>query len=708
MLQSLLQWLPSVQPRHGEATWSGVARDRTTWHATAKLSQGRVLAVLESPKLGRAIIDDRSVRWLLPNGTVLERTLPQAFVFPALVSDASSLLDAWKAALGPLAAKSAALYEFDASVTILVIPGLSVFGIATPPLDLGAVKLPRMTGDISLRNIAIDLAGGHVGFVMRVHGVDCEGEFELASNDLLVSVEDPGLWLTLDAVIPFHDGTTRLQIDHAEVRARKHRIALKGPRQLDVAGAAAALSIEGLALTQRKGAAAEVLSGGVRLKARGANGALAPVTFVPIEARRAEFAVQRIELAVIRSANADWSGRLMLDGAQLSLIDPRITGLEGSFDVAFDPANPPQLVAKQFGLALPELAHVDGHLGVRVDLTSANLDLAGLRLVLPSGGALKCDMSVNGGDQRIGIAAKADKAILKGTSDINLFNLAVARYEELPGVAWDVADGVLARRAVNELSLIVELPQSRIIPGEEHGIPLLAGDQIIALLEFAIKEASKGSGFAGEIVKFLKEILRIARNVDDVLGWLGRLGGIFGIGIEGVDLVIRPKDIKISLDPGHTDDRTLGFRVESGLEWIALDVTYSYPDPKWDDWGNRSTDRERIARIDLGLDFPDLVVKVDFIYDAQAKRFRLEGISVHLEHTDNTLISQIEEAAQKIVQAYFGVSTFVGGIVDALNVSMPDGLPPDWDVSTLRIERTDGAVEGLRITLRAFENSFNP
>lgn len=709
MLQSFMQWLPSLQPREGEASWSGLGANNLPWRAKYAIRGGSVRATLEHPSLGVAIVEGKDFLWTSRDGKVLVARLHETFPFTALSAQASVLLDNWKAIFRSATKSAAILDDFDGSVTVLVIPGLSVFGARTPALEFEGISLPPMTGDISLRNIALDLMGGHVALCLRMHGVDCVGNFSLRANDLLIEAKDPSLWMAVDAVIPMHDATTRIQIDRMELRAANHKVTLSGPSRVFVSGSHGALSVDGLALLARKGSAPDILSGRVRFECIGATGSLVPAHVGPITADEASLTSGKVEINARRGAGKDWQGMVLLDHTRITLINPSVTDLPGTFAMAFDPARPPILTAMQFGLSLPALEQVQGHAGVRLELRDADINLAGLRLLLPQGGELKCDASVVAGDLRVGMSAKAETAVLRaGGKDINLYKLALARFEENISAAWGIKDAVLERRAINELSLIVELPQTETLMLDQVRVPLFAGDLLIALLELSIN-LGDDSDDVKDIVKVLKEILKIARNFDDVMSWLGGFGSILGIRIESIDLVLKPSDVRISLDPSHTNDRTLGFRVETGLDWVALDVSYSYPDPKWDDWGNRSTSRERIARVDLNLAFPDLIVKVDFAYDSLAKKFRLENIGVHLEYTDISGLNQVGEAIQKIIQGYFGVSTYTEAIIKALNVNVPDSLPVEWDVSALRIEKTDvGGIKGLRITLRALENVFNP
>jgi hypothetical protein len=159
--------------------------------------------------------------------------------------------------------------------------------------------------------------------------------------------------------------------------------------------------------------------------------------------------------------------------------------------------------------------------------------------------------------------------------------------------------------------------------------------------------------------------------------------------------------VVVSVDGPKTNDRTVTFRVQSGFDFFGVRIAYHYPSPSWDDWGRQAHDSKDID-IPASFRMPDLMVQTTISFDAAAKRIGLTSVNFYFD-----VAGDIGEMAQELVEAYYGASQVIQGIVDAVNASFPAGLPDTWDVADLTIQKVGGLPTGFSIALRATETEFD-
>lgn len=713
MANDVIGWLAGLSVRSGRVAWRLRDPSGAPVALEVEYSDEVVSVVVEAPGRGRLAIQGGRAVWTAADGRVVTGgAVPAGALEPLRAGvplDPRNGLDLVRRAVaGPeLGGALEWLGAFATGVTVLVIPGISAFGVDLPRLEVGGITLPRMRASVSIRNLAIDLGTATVGFELRIH------EARAAAGEALVvkagkhtlRLDEAEFRLASDVVYSLGDGLGTAAIDWLFAAGGPLSAALvdAGPARISVSSHAVTLTANGLAFDL--GASTELRTGRAVLMADTANVETTNLKLGPVAAQRIQGDARNVEIA-LEAAPSGVRARLKMAEGDLAAHSAALLDFPSKAPVDFDPAVPITVQARGLEVTAPGPAAQQGVVNVEAQILPADVVLSGLELKLVSTAKIRAELALNGVDARLGAMLKFEHAqivVADAEAPIDLYDAFAKHSEVNPGAIVSPARTILKSQAIDELSVRVKFPTLTPFPGRDIAIPLGSADALKTLVGL-IEASAPGTPGLAQLKDGLDFIARMS-NAGHLVGVLGDVLGLFSVRVDGIDLLLGLDEVTVSVDDKRSKDRTLSFRITSGFTGFGVRVRYSWPSPTWDDWGRREDgDEDFWIRFKVGM--PDLVLDTRFQYDATAKKLEIVGVGAFLDILPE--LKPAPEIIQKFALSYYGVSEVIDAIIDAVNLRLPTGLPDTWDVSDFSINRSaSDKVDGLTINLRAYSATFD-
>lgn len=709
----ILGWLAALNVRSGRIGWRlrdalGAALD-----IDVEIGAGVVGLSLNAPGRGELRLSGGDAVWTPAAGTALRTSFGDPSLLAPLrqgvALNPTPALGQLQTLSGGVGAALRWLNDFEPHVTVLVIPGVSALGLDLPPLALGGISLPRMRADVSLRNVAIDLGVGAVAFELRLHDATAVsgGTMSIDADDHHVELVEPALRLAADVAYSLHDGIGAATLDWLWAAGSSFAAELPGPvpQAASITGEQVSCVARGIVYELSRNGP-KVRGGEVKLSCAEADAALTGFTIGPLTAERIDLEVKDLGL-VLSTEDAGSRAVLTLGEARARATNPKALELPTLGAADFDPAVGVTAEVRGLTLAVPQAPGTfqSGVVDVDATMLPLKLDLSGLQVAVTSKTQVRAELAINGVDRRIGAMLKfatAEISFPEAPKPIKLTDASVEHTQLFPSGMLAPPKAVLKSQCIEQISLTVDLPTWPVMGARDVSISANGHRALIELIDIVAAQAG-APGWLREIIDWLGRMT----DAGELLGQLSDIAGIFSVRIEDIRVLLGLGAIAIQVDGPLSGDRTIAFRVKSSLTGVGVGVVYSWPSPKWDDWGHRDEDQHN-EWWRFHVDLPDLIVKVQFTYDATAKKIRFTGVGMFFDVTGGGggPIVDIQDKVTALISAYFGVSTVVQAIVDALNLSVPSGLPDSWDVSELSLLKAGPNVQGFRINLRAYSAEF--
>ncbi|HEY1432239.1 MAG TPA: hypothetical protein VGF39_11540 [Stellaceae bacterium] len=712
MLAPFLAWLGSLSVRSGAAQWRIAPGTAAPVDISVNYSAADTALHILHPLRGELIVSGRQLNYTAANGMRLAQTLPASIgtgLFRnGIKTDPSQSIAELQTALNPqLRGALGWLGDLRGDVTILVVPGITAFGLNTPPLPLGNVLLPSLTADISLRDIAIDLDGGNFACALRIHRAQCApGDVaSILMGGNRIDNTGPELWLSADLLVRTGTSTAALTLDAAEFHASALTatlpVATGGPFVVTCTDVNLACSAIAADIDLAHGTTT-LLQGTVTAAAAKVALETVGIALGPVTADKFLSPAPGNGLALRLTANGTGlRGQLSIDQLTVQPQNPQITKLPFSGAVVLDAAHPPTIETHGLTFDLPSGTPAGGVVDADIAICTATMQLSGLSLVFANGIKLRGEVSYSGSDGRIGAVVAFPNAALQisGAPAIALANGTAKYWSEVPGQVYGSSRPVLLHRSDYAIGLSINIGAIAPLAPSKVKIPLSNLGLMLELLHFL---ASINNTLANAIDPFLDAIGALS-DFGSAAGFVGSALG-FLVGIDSIDLVIGTQAVTVRIDDTDSGDNKLAFAISTGIVSIGGAINYSYPDPTLTDWGRRGHGTIE-QDIPISVDFPDLIVVATLFYDSVAKKVALTGLTLFFS-LGAGVVRQVTAAVQEFLLGYFGVQGIITTILSALNVRLPTGLPPSWEVSDLEIAKAGGAVSGITINLRANEVAF--
>jgi len=592
------------------------------------------------------------------------------------------------------------------NVTLLVIPGITAFRCKLPPLEFGPVKLPIIEADISLRDVAVDLASGSIAMAIRIHSARALGEVVINTESGELRLDSPSFWLSGDILIE-SSGFSAITLDRAsfEVGAVKMEVRLTrdvmgslicGPSSIELADARVEYE-NGNMRTQRFAIRAACQN--VGLKADTFQLAQARFNKFELKACRLDLGLAH-DLSVYRGALGFRSGTIKIEDVELAPTDTTTLELGDALDddgwhpfdkLVFDlPTGEVSGASISILRAINSLSYTSGGLSltnasqsgkVRISLNRQGTRTeSGLQIYLP----------------RVDMAVGSDKVTV---TDIRLF-----RWEEHPLVSNHVIP-VLTTRAINQIEFRIDKIEIHDLPPGEQAISFRSS-QIGSLQGLAfLAKLVAGQDIDSTINQVIGVLDKIEASPSSV-SIINDLLGLSGFGVDDYGLVVGTKGAKVSYRGDLSSDSALAFSVTPSFDSIAVFLDYHYRVPRvaippWEDKNERGI----LVRVDMNVELLPIVVKFGFSVETATKKIRVDRISISVALPDGAdpKVQQAFAAAQQLILYYFNISGIMDSIVSALNLKIPVSLPSGWDPMNVKIEPESGAID---FALRAIEHDF--
>ena len=488
--------------KSGDLRWT--VRDRTGRQFETRVSLGESSALeLNAPGRGTLNIAGRNAVWRSAAGTSVEQSVPSGFlaselrqgISPDFTNVAQRLI---RIANGNMRKELGWLAELNADVTVLVIPGISAFGIKTPPLNLGSVILPAMNGDISLRTVAIDLSGGHLAFALRIHRAVAldNGILKIGLQGANVDVTSPSFRLSADVDCSLGDRSATVILDWMEFESNEIKGSLS--RKTDNALAFTAAKVDGschdiVSEIDLQNDTVKVVSGTIALSTDTMNLQVDNAVVGPLKAKSIAATATRGVKTSLTVEHSQYRGSIRVETLNVTATEPEVQGLPIDGTAELDPTVPIEFEGRGIEFALPEFEMKAGVVDLDVTLKKATIKLSGLNIDVPDPFKIRAEVGCSGPDRREGVLLDVPHAILTSphfSGAITLLDSSAKRWTEKPADLLAPSKFILQSRSINELSILVELDTRTILPGKQVDVAPQDLDLNLRFITFLLQKVT--------------------------------------------------------------------------------------------------------------------------------------------------------------------------------------------------------------------------
>lgn len=607
------------------------------------------------------------------------------------------------------------LGKIDIAPTVLVIPGLSAIRTRLPAIEFGAISIPACVASLSLRSVAIDLVHGSVAATLTLNDAVFDGTTTLLlDNSTRAQIADGSMVLHLDLTYSYAEKTGSIWLQSLQGRANGISVggiqaAAAESQAIHLSGGATVFTARDVwyAFDTRETIAK---TGELVLQCVDVTGSAENLVFSD------ELAVSRPRLSIGRAEITSHINGAY--GATAMRVRAMLTDVSATFEAItiaptatlqlsnITPGDNGALFADHLDVVLMDAGLRAFAAGLALQYGSAEYDKAGFTLEIspPAGGSnhvvlnLAQDALTRQSGFRLKVATAQVVTGNEAVHPITLNHLTVNRYcvEHLP--CLPPSHRTKISTAVNDIRFDIEGFSVRVIDPRRIRFPW-----------------SGAAGFLGEWgllnnLDVAGALSWLQMAVGQPLDWLGSVTNWLSLGqirIESVEPYLNTLPVRVKFEPTWSDEQRLAFKVVGGISAVGVNLSYSYPAPKWDDWGNRdesSLDQAIPLHAEL-----ELLVRVQLDVNPVSRRIGVTnvGLDVPIGVPDEWKrnFARLQEAGQGILLDIYGLAGIQKFVSEIVEMAMPIRIPDQWEVSRLTIDRSSDTW-GVGLSLRYEEHLF--